>query len=222
MKTDWKTKHIKQQPDWGNKQQFNNIINQIANYPNLVSIDEINRLKTNLINVSQGPSFILQGGDCAETFTDFSSSMIKNKLKVLLQMSAIIHYSNKINVIKIGRIAGQYFKPRSNLTETRGNMMLPAYQGDGINSIDFNNVKRIPNPDNLIKAYHHSAATMNLIRTLIMTGFTKIENISLWNRDLINKLESTESLFLCSKREFSDAGIIVASEVPIAICIDIF
>ena len=94
MKTDWKTKHIKQQPDWGNKQQFNNIINQIANYPNLVSIDEINQLKTHLINVSQGHSFILQGGDCAETFTDFSSSMIKNKLKVLLQMSAIIHYSN--------------------------------------------------------------------------------------------------------------------------------
>ena len=92
-----------------------------------------------------------------------------------------------MKVINIGRIAGQYFKPRSNLLEKRGELTLPAYQGDGVNSIDFKAEKRVPNPDNLIKAYHHSAATMNLIRTLIMTGFTKIENISLWNRDLINK-----------------------------------
>ena len=101
-------------------------------------------------------------------------------------MSAIIEFTSNMKVINIGRIAGQYFKPRSNLTETRGDIILPAYQGDGINSIDFRDSKRIPDPDNLIKAYHHSAATMNLIRSLIMSGFTDIKQIQLWSRDLLN------------------------------------
>ena len=174
-------------PDWPDLNYYNQVIKKITQYPSLVYPDEIIRLKNNLKEVAKGNQFVIQGGDCAETFNDFNTSLIKSKLKILLQMSAIIEFTSNMKVINIGRIAGQYFKPRSNLTETRGDMMLPAYQGDGINSIDFNNVKRIPNPDNLIKAYHHSAATMNLIRTLIMTGFTKIENISLWNRDLINE-----------------------------------
>ena len=174
-------------PDWPDLNYYNQVIKKITQYPSLVYPDEIIRLKNNLKEVAKGNQFVIQGGDCAETFNDFNTSLIKSKLKILLQMSAIIEFTSNMKVINIGRIAGQYFKPRSNLIETRGDMMLPAYQGDGINSIDFNNVKRIPNPDNLIKAYHHSAATMNLIRTLIMTGFTKIENISLWNRDLINE-----------------------------------
>ena len=139
-----------------------------------------------------GNQFVIQGGDCAETFKDFNTSLIKSKLKILLQMSAIIEFTSSMKVINIGRIAGQYFKPRSSLFETRGDIALPAYQGDGINSIDFNNSKRMPNPDNLIKAYHHSAATMNLIRTLIMTGFTKIycfgNNRSIFSDDGINQI----------------------------------
>lgn len=174
-------------PSWPDLDYYNQIIKKINTYPLLVYPDEIITLKNQLKQVAIGNQFVIQGGDCAETFHDFHTGLIKSKLKILLQMSAIIEFTSNMKVINIGRIAGQYFKPRSNLFEKRGNVVLPAYQGDGINSIDFNKSKRIPNPDNLIKAYHHSAATMNLIRTLIMTGFTKIENISLWNRDLINK-----------------------------------
>jgi len=174
-------------PDWPDIDYYKKTINKINEYPLLVYPDEIVTLKNKLKQVAIGNQFVIQGGDCAETFKDFNTSLIKNKLKILLQMSAIIEFTSSVKVINIGRIAGQYFKPRSSLFEKREGVVLPAYQGDGVNSIDFNNTKRIPNPDNLIKAYHHSAATMNLIRTLIMTGFTKIENISLWNRDLINK-----------------------------------
>ncbi len=174
-------------PAWPDLNYYKKIISKINEYPLLVYPDEIVTLKNKLKQVGIGNQFVIQGGDCAETFKDFNTSLIKSKLKILLQMSAIIEFTSSMKVINIGRIAGQYFKPRSSLFETREDIVLPAYQGDGINSIDFNTSKRIPNPDNLIKAYHHSAATMNLIRTLIMTGFTKIENISLWNRDLINK-----------------------------------
>ena len=174
-------------PAWPDLNYYNQVIKKINQYPSLVYPDEIIRLKNKLREVANGNQFVIQGGDCAETFHDFNTGLIKSKLKILLQMSAIIEFTSNMKVINIGRIAGQYFKPRSNLSETRGDTVLPAYQGDGINSIDFSDLKRIPDPDNLIKAYHHSAATMNLIRTLIMTGFTKIENISLWNRDLINR-----------------------------------
>jgi len=174
-------------PDWPDLNDYNQVIQKINQYPSLVYPDEIIRLKNNLKQVAKGNQFVIQGGDCAETFNDFNTGHIKSKLKILLQMSAIIEFTSNMKVLNIGRIAGQYFKPRSNLTETRGEIVLPAYQGDGINCIDFLDSKRIPDPNNLIKAYHHSAATMNLIRTLIMTGFTKIENVSLWNRDLITK-----------------------------------
>ena len=174
-------------PEWPDTKYYKKIIKKINQYPLLVYPDEIITLKNKLKDVALGKQFVIQGGDCAETFSDFNTDLIKSKLKILLQMSAIIEFTSNIKVINIGRIAGQYFKPRSNLLEKRGELTLPAYQGDGVNSIDFKAEKRVPNPDNLIKAYHHSAATMNLIRTLIMTGFTKIENISLWNRHLINK-----------------------------------
>ena len=174
-------------PKWPDTKYYKKIIKKINQYPLLVYPDEIITLKNKLKDVALGKQFVIQGGDCAETFSDFNTDLIKSKLKILLQMSAIIEFTSNMKVINIGRIAGQYFKPRSNLLEKRGELTLPAYQGDGVNSIDFKAEKRVPNPDNLIKDYHHSAATMNLIRTLIMTGFTKIENISLWNRHLINK-----------------------------------
>ena len=132
-----KKKSIHQNPDWKNNNKLQSILNQIQHYPNLVSVDEINILKTYLADASKGKGFIIQGGDCAETFVDFSEKMIENKLKVLLQMSAIIHYTTKINVIKIGRIAGQFAKPRSNKYEIRDNLKLPSYRGDAINSLTF-------------------------------------------------------------------------------------
>ena len=176
-----------QDPVWSDPKQYRSIIKDLTNYPNLVFPNEIQSLKRELIEVSKGKKFIVQGGDCAETFNNFNDTVIKNKLKILLQMSAIIQFTTNITVSNIGRIAGQYIKPRSNLVETRNNVTLPAYRGDGVNSIDFNKEKRTPNPNNLIKAYHQSSSTMNLIRVLVMSGFTDINNIQLWNNGLINE-----------------------------------
>ena len=177
--------NILQQPNWPDQKQYIKTIEDLSKYPNLVFPKEIIELKQELKEVSKGNKFVIQGGDCAETFNDFSDEIIKNKLKILLSMSAIIQFTTHKKVINIGRIAGQYFKPRTNLFETRGDMTLPSYRGDGVNSIEFTKKKRSPNPANLIKAYHQSSSTMNLIRSLIMSGFTDIENIQMWSRDLI-------------------------------------
>tara|TARA_Y100001970_G_scaffold150221_1_gene184232 strand:- start:991 stop:2313 length:1323 start_codon:yes stop_codon:yes gene_type:complete len=177
---------ILQQPSWPNQQQYLKIISRIKQYPQLVYPNEINKLKLELKEVAKGNKFIIQGGDCAETFKNFSEDLIKGKLKILLQMSAIIQYSTKLKIVNIGRIAGQYIKPRTHSHETRDGVTLPAYRGDGVNSIDFNKHKRQPNPKRLIQAYHQSASTMNLIRSLIMNGFTDISQIKLWNQDLLS------------------------------------
>ena len=182
----WKDKKILQQPNWDSKDLIP-ILKQIKDYPNLVSIQEIKILKKHLSNVAQGNGFIIQGGDCAETFIDFNADMIENKLKTLLQMSAIIQYITKTNIIRIGRIAGQFFKPRTNTFEIRDNMKLPVYRGDGINSIEFSKDGRTHNPKRLLQAYHQSAATMNLIRNLMMEGFTDLSNIQSWSIPLIEK-----------------------------------
>ena len=184
MKT--KKNILYENPKWPNINRYQSIIEDLKKYPNLVFPNEIKDLKKELIEVSKGKKFIVQGGDCAETFKNFNNDVIKNKLKILLQMSAIIQCTTNIKVANIGRIAGQYIKPRSNLFETRNNITLPAYRGDGINSIEFSRKKRMPNPDNLVKAYHQSSSTMNLIRLLVMSGFTDIKNIQLWNSDITN------------------------------------
>ena len=176
----WDNKKLEQQPNWPDQKQFEDIIKTIKGYPNLVSIAEINNLKVQLSDAAQGRGFILQGGDCAETFSEFSNRMIQNKLKILLQMSAIIQYSTKIKVTKIGRIAGQFFKPRSLDFEVRDNIKLPVYRGDGINSLSFSKETRTPNPKRLLQVYHQSSAIMNLIRNLTMQGFTNFLHINSW------------------------------------------
>ena len=184
-----KNSGLTQQPHWPDLEQVNQITKMIKEYPNLVSVKEIINLKRQLANASKGDGFILQGGDCAETFTEFSNDMIQNKLKVLLQMSAILQYVTKINITKIGRIAGQFFKPRSSEYEVRDGVKLPSYRGDAINDITFTKEHRTPNPKRLLQAYHQSSAIMNLIRNLTMGGFTNFTNINSWNLSLQEKSE---------------------------------
>ena len=196
----WKNKILTQQPQWPNIRQFKNIISTIQNYPNLVSVTEVLMLKNQLANAAQGEGFILQGGDCAETFSEFSKDMIKNKLKVLLQMSAIIQYITKTNVTKIGRIAGQFFKPRSLDFEVRDNVRLPVYRGDAINSITFSKSERAPNPKRLLQVYHQSSAIMNLIRNLTMDGFTNFSNINSWDLSLQAKSKYVQKYNIIAKQ----------------------
>jgi len=203
FKKQWDTLQIEQQPDWPNQQEYQKVISQLSQYPKIVNEQEIKLLKKELQQVNQKKSFVIQGGDCAETFKNFNSNSIKNKLKILLQMSAIIQYTSKIPVNIIGRIAGQYIKPRSQQSETRNGDTLPSYRGDGVNSIEFDNALRKADPNRLITAYHQSSSAMNLIRSLIMQGYTDINQIKSWEKIFLQneKLEEKYNLIVNNIRE---------------------
>ena len=186
LKKKWSSLEIEQQPTWPNEREYDSIIQTLSYYPKIVNEDEIVLLKEELKLINNKQSFVIQGGDCAETFSNFNSSSIKNKLEILLQMSAIIQYTSKIPVNIIGRIAGQYVKPRSLQYEVRDGIKLPSYRGDGVNAIDFTKEGRTPNPQRLLTAYHQSSSAMNLIRSLIMQGYTNINNMKYWEKIFLN------------------------------------
>ena len=158
----WKHFDVLQQPEWPNIEKYNQVIQKLNSSPSLILYDEIIALKKRLQKIEEGNAFLVQGGDCAETFKEFSEDNIKRKLEILFQMSTIISYGASIDIIKIGRIAGQYAKPRTLKMEKRGEVTLPSYRGDSVNEIDFTLNARTPNPEKLIKAYNQSLATLNL------------------------------------------------------------
>ena len=183
----WKDFALSQAPGWINDKTLKNTIGQLRKNPPLVFKDEIKLLKSRLSRVHDGEYFIIQGGDCAETFSDFSSNLIKNKLNILLQMSVLLSYTTSMKTIRIGRMAGQFAKPRTNSVEIVNNYEYPSYRGDAINGLDCNIKSRTPNPARMIKAYNQSAFTLNLIRSMINSGHTSILNASQWDLDFINK-----------------------------------
>ena len=180
----WKEFKILQQPIWPNTQNYHKIIKKISNYPSLILLDEINKLKNRLHKVADGEAFLLQGGDCAETFKEFSEENIKSKLKIFFQMATIISHGSSMDIVKIGRMAGQYSKPRSSNFETRENVTLPSYRGDSINDIKFTLKSRTPDPDRLLKAYNQSIATLNLLQPLIKNEFNNLNHF--WDANLFN------------------------------------
>ena len=146
---------------------------EIEQLPPLVFADEVRKLKEKLADVSEGKAFLLQGGDCAESFLDFSANNLRDSFKVLLQMSAILTYATSLPVIKVGRMAGQFAKPRSEDFEIKNELKLPSYRGDIVNDILFDESARKPDPKRMIKAYNQSAFTLNLLRAFATGGFGK-------------------------------------------------
>tara|TARA_B100000686_G_scaffold352821_1_gene456121 strand:- start:866 stop:2215 length:1350 start_codon:yes stop_codon:yes gene_type:complete len=183
----WKKYKAAQQPDWETAKNYSSVIKKIKNYPPLVFAGEVRALKKQLANAAQGKGFLIQGGDCAETFESFKADIIKNKLKVLLQMSLVLTYGASCNIIKVGRIAGQFAKPRSSNTEKRGTIELPSYRGDAVNDIKFSLKERTPNPKRLLQAYNQAAATLNLLRAFTTGGFADLNQAQLWNQEFISK-----------------------------------
>tara|TARA_B100001250_G_C19773814_1_gene778573 strand:+ start:295 stop:1662 length:1368 start_codon:yes stop_codon:yes gene_type:complete len=181
----WKNYNINQQPEWPNLDKYNDIINKLSKMPQLISGGEIVQLKNRLKEVEKGESFILQGGDCAETFTNFKSNIIKDQLKILLQMASVISYGASTNILKIGRIAGQFAKPRTNDFEIINGKKCYTYRGDAVNSIKQDYLSRIPDPERLLVAYNHSVGTLNLIRGFIEGGFTDISLAKEWNLEFM-------------------------------------
>jgi 3-deoxy-7-phosphoheptulonate synthase len=183
----WKNFPIKQQPEYQDSTKLTKTLAELKSYPALVSIGEIRQLKKQLAEVARGKAFLLQGGDCAESFAEFSQQNIESFFKVILQMTYALMYGAGKPVVKVGRVAGQFAKPRSDSNETKGDKTLPSYRGDIINNIDFNDDARVNNPENLVRAYYQSAATLNYLRSLATGGFASLKNISRWNDKFIQQ-----------------------------------
>ena len=181
----WKILPAEQQPDWEKSEVYSKVISEISGYPPLVFAGEVRALKQQLGDAAQGNGFLIQGGDCAETFDDFRADSIRDKLKILLQMSVVLTYGASCNVVKLGRIAGQFAKPRSSNTETRDGIELPSYRGDAVNDINFNEDSRKQNPKRLLRTYNQSAATLNLLRAFTTGGFADLNRVHVWNQEFI-------------------------------------
>jgi len=183
----WRKHPVKHVPTYESEKELNQVLNKIKSFPPLVFAGETRHLKDQLSQVVDGKAFLLQGGDCAESFAEFNPDNIRDTFKVILQMSLILTYSASLPIIKLGRIAGQFTKPRSAPTEKQGDKELPSYLGDNINGIDFTEEARRHDPKRLFKAYSQSASTLNLLRAFSNGGFADLKNVHLWNLGYIKK-----------------------------------
>ena len=179
-KSDWRTKPRVQMPDYPDADVLHGVESQLAKYPPLVFAGEALQLKTALAKAAEGRAFLLQGGDCAESFAEFSADNIRDTFRVLLQMAVVLTYSAKVPVIKVGRMAGQFAKPRSAPTEIIGGVELPSYRGDIINGFEPTEAARIPDPYRMLSAYTQAAASLNLLRAFSSGGFANIERVHSW------------------------------------------
>ncbi|MFY0679964.1 MAG: 3-deoxy-7-phosphoheptulonate synthase class II [Thalassovita sp.] len=180
QKADWRTKPRVQMPEYTDQAALNAVEAQLSKYPPLVFAGEARKLKASLAAASRGEAFLLQGGDCAESFDQFSANGIRDTFKVMLQMAMVLTYGAKVPVVKVGRMAGQFAKPRSAPTETANGVELPSYRGDIINELDFTPESRIPNPSKMLQAYTQSAATLNLLRAFSTGGYADVHQVHAW------------------------------------------
>jgi len=179
-KSGWRAKPRVQMPDYTDEAALHAVEAQLAKYPPLVFAGEARRLKEQLGAASRGEAFLLQGGDCAESFEQFSADAIRDTFKVMLQMAMVLTYGAKVPVVKVGRMAGQFAKPRSAPTEVQNGVELPSYRGDIINELDFTEAARIPDPNKMLQAYTQAAATLNLLRAFSTGGYADVHQVHSW------------------------------------------
>lgn len=184
-KQSWRDFPIKQQPTYPEIDKLLAVEKELASYPPLVFAGEVESLKSKLAAATRGEAFLLQGGDCAESFADFNANNIRDTFKALLQMSVVLTFAGGCPIVKVGRLAGQFAKPRSSDTEVIDGVEYPSYRGDIINGIEATQEARIPDPERMIKAYNQSAATQNLIRAFAKGGLADLNNIHKWNLDFV-------------------------------------
>jgi len=179
-KSDWRAKPRVQMPDYPDQAVLQAVEGKLAKYPPLVFAGEARRLKKHLADVATGQAFLLQGGDCAESFAEFSADNIRDTFKVMLQMAVVLTFGAKVPVIKVGRMAGQFAKPRSAPTEVIGGVEYPSYRGDIINGFDATHAERTPDPERMLQAYTQAAASLNLLRAFSTGGFADIHRVHSW------------------------------------------
>lgn len=180
-KTTWRDRVGRQMPVYEDAAKLADVTGRLAAYPPLVFAGEAARLRARLAEVMEGRAFLLQGGDCAESFAEFGADNIRDTLKVMLQMAVVLTFAARVPVVKVGRVAGQFAKPRSSETETRGDATLPAYRGDIVNGFEFTAEARTPDPERMLRAYAQSAATLNLLRAFATGGFADLARVQSWN-----------------------------------------
>ncbi len=185
QKSDWRNKPRVQMPEYTDEATLNAVEAQLAKYPPLVFAGEARRLKSALADAAEGRAFLLQGGDCAESFAEFSADTIRDTFKVMLQMAMVLTYGAKVPVVKVGRMAGQFAKPRSAPTETVDGVELPSYRGDIINDLPFTPEARIPNPKKMLQAYTQAAASLNLVRAFSTGGYADVHQVHSWTMGFI-------------------------------------
>ena len=203
QKSGWRSKPRVQMPDYTDPEALGAVEAQLSKYPPLVFAGEARRLKKALGAASRGDAFLLQGGDCAEAFAQFSADNIRDTFKVMLQMAMVLTYGAKVPVVKVGRMAGQFAKPRSAPTEVVNGVELPSYRGDIINELDFTPEARIPDPRKMLQAYTQAAATLNLLRAFSTGGYADVHQVHAWTlgftdrdeaekyRDVANRIQDT-------------------------------
>ncbi len=174
-----------QKPDWPDDGHVEQVAAELAGLPPLVFAGECDLLRARLAAVTRGEAFVLQGGDCAETFAGATADGVRAKLQTILQMAVVLTYGASVPIVKIGRLAGQFAKPRSRRTEVREGVELPAYRGDAINGFEFTAAARTPDPDRLLRAYHCSAVTLNLCRAFTTGGYADMHQVHAWNQDFV-------------------------------------
>ncbi len=203
QKNSWRTKPRVQMPEYTDAERLQAVEAQLAKYPPLVFAGEARALRDKLGAAARGEAFLLQGGDCAESFAEFSADNIRDTFKVMLQMAVVLTYGAKVPVIKVGRMAGQFAKPRSAPTEVKDGVELPSYRGDIINELDFTPEARIPAPEKMLQAYTQAAASLNLLRAFSKGGFADVHRVHSWTlgftdtdeaekfRDIANRIQHT-------------------------------
>jgi len=196
----WRAFPAKQQPSYNDQKQLLDAERRLSDMPPLVFAEEAASLKSSLALAAKGEAFLLQGGDCAETFADFSSDNIRNLFKVLMQMAVVLTYGGRKPVIKVGRLAGQFAKPRSSDMETSNGVELPSFRGDIINSVDFDAQAREADPQRMLQAYHQSTATLNLVRAFAQGGLADLNQVNEWNLDFVSANPACEQYIQLADR----------------------
>ena len=196
-----------QLPGWPDQSAADEIGRQLSRLPPLVFAGECDALTERLAAVSRGEAFVLQGGDCAETFEGSTADAVRGKLQTLLQMAVVLTYGARVPIIKIGRMAGQFAKPRSSAVERRNGIELPAYRGDAINGLGFSAAERTPDPGRMIRAYHCAAVTLNLCRAFTTGGYADLHRVHAWNQDFVGPQPGRAAVRAAGRRDRPGAGV---------------
>jgi len=191
-RSSWRGMPIKQQPIYPNTAHLEEVESLLKNYPPLVFAGEARNLKKNLADVCDGKAFLLQGGDCAESFSEFHAHNIRDTFKVMMQMAVVMTFAGGVPVVKVGRLGGQFAKPRSSDNETINGVTLPSYRGDIINGVEFTEAARVPDPQRMVQAYNQSAATLNLLRAFASGGLADLHQVHAWNLGFVGQNKLTQ------------------------------